>query len=447
MDTYSLPPYLRKLKIYIPFLSVLCYAFFAHFTQRTAVIEFSLLYFLSFGLYLWASNTLTLKQIVVLGVLSRIVFFGSTPLLSQDYSRFIWDGHLILEGINPYQFTPSELIEQYNSDRLMSSLYEIMGGLSQNNYSNYPPFNQFFFYLAALCNPYEIEALRTFLFAADLGILWLLLKLINTQKANLWIGLYFLNPLVIVEGVGNLHFEGLMVFFFALAIWLIQKNRANLSGLFWSLSVFVKLIPLMFLPLFLKSFKQTKKLGFYLVFGGASVVLLIPLFQGNELANFWATLQLWFSNFAFNGSVYKVGKFTAEQLFNYPAYKFIKTYSPTVSAIIFCTSFYLGIKGDSTEKALRNALLILSLYLFTTATVHPWYLITLLFLVLLHQQKFVVVWSASVFLSYLYYSGYSAQPSTTLSFLIYLPVIFYLLYENQRIILSVLSSWGVRRRQ
>ena len=447
MDTYSLLPYLRKLKIYIPFLSVLCYAFFAHFTQRSAVIEFSILYFLSFALYLWASNMLSFKQIIVLGILSRLVFYGSTPLLSQDFSRFIWDGHLILEGINPYQFTPSELIEQYNSNRLMSSLYEIMGDLSQNNYSNYPPFNQFFFYLAALCNPYEIEALRTVLFAADLGILWLLLKLINTQKANLWIGLYFLNPLVIIEGVGNLHFEGLMVFFFALAIWLIQKNRTNLSGLFWSLSVFVKLIPLMFLPLFLKSFKQTKKLGFYLVFSGSSIVLLLPLFQGNELANFWATLQLWFSNFAFNGSFYKLGKFTAESLFNYPAYKFIKTYGAAVSAMVFFTSFYLGIKDFSTDKALKNALLILSLYLFTTATVHPWYLITLLFLAVLHQQKFVVVWSASIFLSYLFYTGYSAQPWTALSFIIYLPVFAFLIYENQRIILSVLSSWGVRRRQ
>ena len=203
----------------------------------------------------------------------------------------------------------------------------------------------------------------------------------------------------------------------------------------------------MFLPLFLKSFKQTKNLGFYLVFGGSSIVLLFPLFKGNEFANFWATLQLWFSNFAFNGSLYKVGKFTAEYLFNYPAYKFIKTYSTVVSAIVFFTSFYLGIKDSSAKKALKKALLILSIYLFTTATVHPWYIITLLFLSVLNQQKFVVVWSASIFLSYLFYNGYSAQPWTALSITIYLPVFTYLIYENQRIILRVLSSWGVRRRQ
>lgn len=447
MDTYSLQPYLQKLKVYIPYLSILCYAFFAHITQRAALFEFTTLYFLSFALYLWACKTLSLRQIVALGVLSRIIFIGSTPLLSQDFSRFIWDGHLIADGINPYQFTPNELIAQYSSNSHMSSLYEIMGGLSQTNYSNYPPFNQFFFYIASLFNPYEIEVLRTVIFAADLGVLWLLQKLIKGDKANLWIGLYFLSPLVIVEGVGNLHFESVMVFFFALAIWLIQKNRANLSGLFWSLSVFVKLIPLMFLPLFLNSFKQTKNLGFYLVFGGSSIVLLFPLFQGNEFANFWATLQLWFSNFAFNGSLYKVGKFTAEYLFNYPAYKFITTYSAAVSAMVFFTSFYLGIKDSSTKKALKNALLILSIYLFTTATVHPWYIITLLFLSVLNQQKFVVVWSASIFLSYLFYNGYSAQPWTALSITIYLPVFAYLIYENQRIILSVLSSCGVRRRQ
>ncbi|MAJ32151.1 MAG: hypothetical protein CMC18_05775 [Flavobacteriaceae bacterium] len=447
MDTYSLQPFLQKLKVYIPFLSIFCYAFFAHQTQRTALFEFSVLYFLSFALYLCACNTLSLRQITALGILSRIVFIGSTPLLSQDFSRFIWDGYLIGDGINPYQFTPSELIEQYSSNSLMSSLYEIMGGLSQTNYSNYPPFNQFFFYLSSLFNPYEIEALRTVLFTADLGVLWFLQKLMKGAKANLWIGLYFLNPLLIVEGVGNLHFEGVMVFFFAISLWLIQKNKVSLAGLFWSLSVFVKLIPLMFLPLLLSLFKKAENIRFYIVFSVSSIVLLLPLFQVNELLNFWATLKLWFSNFAFNGSLYKIGKFTAENLFNYPSYKFIKTYSAAVSAIIFFTSFYLGIKNRSKETAIKNALLILTLYLFTTSTVHPWYIITLLFLSVLNQQKFVVVWSASIFLSYLFYTGYSAQPSTALSFIIYLPVFAYLIYQNQRIILSVLSSWGVRLRQ
>jgi alpha-1,6-mannosyltransferase len=85
---------------------------------------------------IWLEKVQVAKGTYVLIFLSAI--FAPTNL-SQDVYRFLWDGKLILNGINPHDFRPKEIINQGAfSGNNWRELYRGMGSLSQRNYSCYP---------------------------------------------------------------------------------------------------------------------------------------------------------------------------------------------------------------------------------------------------------------------------------------------------------------------
>ena len=58
----------------------------------------------------FVSKKLSLNEILFFGISFRLVLFFAYPWLSEDFYRFIWDGFVIGENINPYEYTPSELM-------------------------------------------------------------------------------------------------------------------------------------------------------------------------------------------------------------------------------------------------------------------------------------------------------------------------------------------------
>jgi len=164
---------------------------------------------------------------------------------------------LLTNKINPYEFTPNMLI---NSTDLLSSqfsqeLYDGMGELSAQHYSNYPPINQLGFYIASLIGKKSVLAniisIRVMIILFDLLIFSIGTKLLKQlELPTNRISFYFLNPLVIIELAGNLHWEGVMIFFFLSGLYFIfHENKYKWSTVFMSISVAIKLIPLILLPL------------------------------------------------------------------------------------------------------------------------------------------------------------------------------------------------------
>ena len=78
--------------------------------DETEIIFF--LFFSCFALTFIVSKKLSLNEILFFGISFRLVLLFAYPWLSDDFYRFIWDGLVIGENINPYEYTPSELMKK-----------------------------------------------------------------------------------------------------------------------------------------------------------------------------------------------------------------------------------------------------------------------------------------------------------------------------------------------
>ncbi|WP_342154059.1 mannosyltransferase [Joostella sp. CR20] len=354
------------------------------------------------------------KFLFYCGIVFRLLFIVSIPNLSQDFYRFIWDGKLLLDGINPYQYTVEQLLSAdfFTAENYLG-LRAGMGDLNASHYSNYPPINQLFFYLSALLGGKtilgNIIVLRSFIILADIGILYFgrkILRLLQLPKHQIfW---YFLNPFIIIELTGNLHFESVMLFFFIVAMYCILQQKWILGALLLSFSVSTKLLPLLFLPLFLRWFlKDTAhlKLNFFQLIGFYSLVIIgvlasfLPYLSSELIANYSESIGLWFQKFEFNASFYYLVRAIG---FYRKGYNIIELAGTRMAIGVFVFVLFLAFfrKNNQPKTLFISMLLAVSFYLFMSTTVHPWYIATPLLLCVFTTYKYPVVWSMAIVLSY-----------------------------------------------
>lgn len=401
-------------------LSTPLYHFFAYNLERTnftaLITIYGSLFILFLLLYKYGRDHFA--QMVGAGLLFRLILLFATPNLSQDFYRFIWDGELMLMGTDPYLYTPDELFKEISGVMPHANiLYEGMGSLSASHYSNYPPLNQVFFALSAFLGQQSLTAkviaLKLIMILGDLMTLWFgtrILKLL--QKPQSLVLLYFINPFVILELTGNLHFEGVMMGFFTGGLWFLFRKQYVLAALFISASISLKLIPLIFLPLLYmyytngQWFPGTRKTLKALTFC-SSILLLValsftPFTSFNNLEHFTASVNLWFSRFEFNASLYYLAR---EVGFWIKGYNVIGSIAPWIPVITLGTVLSLCFKkrNGEPEQLLTSMLWASTIYLFISTTVHPWYLVTPLILSVILNKKYMVVWTALVMLSYAAY--------------------------------------------
>ncbi|MCC8361146.1 glycosyltransferase 87 family protein [Salinimicrobium sediminilitoris] len=381
-----------------------------------------------------------MKILLAAAVIFRLLFLFAVPNLSKDFYRFIWDGRLLLEGINPYLMTPAEYFAAGNLPFLgAQELYDGMGSLSAGNPTNYPPLNQLFFALAAFLGGKSILAsvvwLRVFIIAADIGIFYFgrkLLKNLNLPKSNIFF--YLLNPLIIIELTGNLHFEGVILFFLLAGLYLLQRQKWLFSALLFSCSIAVKLIPLMFLPLLFKRLGWKKAILYYSITGALLLLFFLPFLSGAFSENFFSSINLWFQKFEFNASFYYLIRWIGYQV---EGYNIIAYAGPAIAIVVFVLILALS----TLKQNLRINGLILSMmfgsvvYLMLSTTVHPWYLATPLLLSIFTRYKFVQVWSLMVVLSYFAYSQHDYKENLwfiALEYVVVFGVVSYELFRHQK---------------
>lgn len=426
----------------------LLYTYFAYFLERNQFDLLLVIWILLFvfSYYLIKNKHLSFKKLIWVSIFFRLLFLFSIPNLSQDFYRFIWDGRMILEGFNPYLSLPKIFIEQGNYPIHQAiELYQGMGNLNGSNFTNYPPINQFCFLIAALFSSKSIfgsvVTMRVLLIMSDIGILYFGKKLLEKLKIHInTIFLYALNPFVIIELTGNLHFEPVMLFFLIWSLYLLHQRKWIWAAILVACSVSVKLIPLLFLPLFYQFFIKNevsytdgfkKLILFYSIIIATIILLFLPFYSTAFLNNYTESVGLWFRSFEFNASFYYLAREIGYLFRGWNEIAIIGKIIPIVS-ILFIIAITFFRKNVSLEQLITAFLFALSFYYFTTTTMHPWYLATLVLLSIFTKYRFPIVWSFVIIVSYQVYETTPWKENLWLIVLEYLIVYCFFLWELKK---------------
>ena len=436
----------NRTTILLVFLCMLFYIVFAYDLDRSDFIKlitlFGALFFISYKIIQINQDRFWL--LAGIGIIFRLLFIAVLPNLSQDFYRFIWDGRLITQGISPYLFTPENYIEDTSNSFVTivnqaQELYNGMGSLNRSHFSNYPAINQLCFAIASVFAGKSIlgsvMVVRIILILADIGILCigkkLLVKLHLNPNQIFW---YFLNPFIVIELTGNLHFEGVMLFFLIASLYLLhQKKWLGSAGLL-GISVSVKLIPLLFLPLYYRWFSTDlnkgffKLAGFYFIVLGTVIFTFTPFLSAQFISNFSKTIFLWFQNFEFNASIYYIIRWMGFKIVGWNMIAIIGKILP-LFVILFILLFTFLRKNKSTQQLITSMLFGVSIYFLFSTTIHPWYIATPLLLSVFTKYKFPIIWSLAVILSYNAFGVDGFSENLYLVALEYLTVIGFFIWE------------------
>ena len=320
---------------------------------------------------LWRAETLSLRGVLLGALLLRLALLPVAPLLSDDVYRYVWDGLLQWEGINPYAHRPADDILRAYHD---TALFEQMN--SPEFYSVYPPLSQVFFALAAVFYETGFDVaygvLKSSFVAIEMAGVWALSRLVSAQST----ALYAWNPLVVIEVAGQAHTEAVMVGLLLLALWALHQGWLRMASILVAGAGLVKLYPFVFLLVLYARY------GWRALWPGivAALGLTAAYVRPAYALHIVDSLGLYVSYFEFNAGLYLVLKEIGWLVFDQDPRHIVST----LLSVAGLGGIALVLWWDTRQRlsGVRGVAVtsysVIAIYLFTTTTLHPWYLLPLL---------------------------------------------------------------------
>lgn len=390
--------------------------------------------FVVYGYAIKNDNTFgTLPFIIGVGIVARFLLLFAFPNLSDDIYRFLWDGYLLHDGISPFENIPSKILHTSQTPGISENLYLLLN--SPEYFTVYPTFSQLVFYVSSsVSNSNWVWCaclMKAILFLFEVINIYLIIAIL--KKLHLPIRrsiLYILNPLVIVEIMGNLHYEGMMLTGMLGFYYLYLKNKLPVAAIAFAFGVGTKLIPILYLPAL---FLARIKIRFWVVLGLSTLVILLPI--ALSLSNFGSSLDLYFRSFEYNASIYYIVRRIG---YNILGYNGIHLIGPLLAGltVVSVLAFLYKWKDRITAASLPYFLLWSHvIFLALATTVHPWYLILPLAWSILTNYRFIVVWTGLICLTYINYSYVPYHENLVIVAIEYILVVLYFIkYERNKTI-------------
>jgi hypothetical protein len=184
--------------------------------------------------------------VLVLAAAMRVPALVAPPFLSSDLFRYVWDGRVQAQGINPYRYIPAAPeLAFLRDDEIYTSVNR-----SEEAPTIYPPVAQLIF--AAIGQIWSsltmVKLTMAGFEALGIGVVAYLLARAGQPAAGVLV--YAWNPLPIWEYAGNGHIDGASIGFMALALLAASRARQGWAGLALGAAILCKLLPAAIFPAF-----------------------------------------------------------------------------------------------------------------------------------------------------------------------------------------------------
>lgn len=332
------------------------------------------------------------KEIAKFIGITACLFIIMLPLTSTDVFYYIGTGWSEAHyGVNPYYVTVDDLMIE-NEEAANDTILLKMKGTWSNQTIVYGPM------WPLICKILSGMSMGNLTLALYIYKLFnLILHLINTyliykiaKEKRVFALMYALNPLVLFDGIANVHNEMLVIFFILLALYFfVRKNNMILTVIFLALATAVKYVAILLIPFivlyYYRKEKPFKKILYSFLWAilFTSVLVLCYMFYMRDFE-------------VLKGIFTQQGKF-ANSIFILIAVKnidlaitvsqgfmlaFISIYIITISKLIFTDKEYTF----STFMREYNSMLLL--FIFGTITnLQTWYTLWLLPTIMWQKSK------------------------------------------------------------
>lgn len=389
--------------------------------------------------------------VVVFGLVMRLIMIFSTPILEDDFYRYLWDGAVTANGINPYRYSPEDIQNTQNPTDFRLKKLKILvnqsGAIFERiNFPSirtiYPPITQAAFAISYLIKPWKLWSWRFLLLLVDLLNFFLIFKILKKlKKPQAWAVIYWWNPLLIKEIFNSGHMDILIFPFLLLSIYFFLNKQILLAAAGLGLAAGVKFWPVVLLPVILRPvFKSPGKLIFAeILFMLLIFVMIYPQYSIGVDAHsaFQNYSHRWESNTALFPLLVRFSRFVLKSRGIHPGFGQWMARLILFSIMIFWTIRVAWRPVENSQDQMKRMLSVLIALFLLSPTQFPWYFVWLLPLLVFEPKNSLLLFTALLPLYYLkYYFESHSQPQIFENIIIWIefvPVWILLIWETWKI--------------
>ncbi len=339
---------------------------------------FSFLYTASFIAYVFAifyvlknvesteqdsnSSKKILWTVLIFSLIFRLTLLPATP--SDDVYRYLWEGKLQLNWLNPYSNPPESSTLEHLRDNFFS-------GINHKHLSTiYPPLTLMVFAMADYVS-HSFLSMKSVFLLFDVLTLFIIVRFLRVMgKDPINVLIYAWSPLVLISFAARGHCDSLQIFLVVLALYLFSIRRNLQSIVSIGLAAMSKFVFIIVAPFLI----PRGKLKYLAVLPLVIAVLYLPYISAGK--GLFSTLLHFGTQYHYNDSAHFL-------IFC------LSLGSPLISRIITSMIFitvllylyrehlntsYLEVDQNRNDAVLKYAFMVIGTFLILSPTVHPWYL-------------------------------------------------------------------------